>query len=333
MRKKFIFAGIALGAVLSVGTIGYWFIGDKHHSLLDSLYMTIITISTIGYGEIISLTGNPGGRLFTIFVALSGIGVLFYMLTNFTAFVVEGELKDSFWRRKMEKMAGNLEDHFIVCGAGSVGAHIVNELDATKRPYVIVDVDKSNIEKLSKALRSQIIIEDDATDNSTLLRAGIDKAIGLFAVTGDDNQNLVICLTAKQLKPDVKVVAECYEIKNIEKMKKAGADAVVSPNFIGGLRMASEMVRPTVVSFLDMMLRDKEKNWRIEEMTVPSSFAGKPISAVDLGRCHSLLLLAVRTTDGVTYNPPADFVLEEGNSLIFMSTPEDKHRLGRILSP
>ena len=331
--RKFILAGMALATILVIGTIGYWFIGEKQYSFLDSFYMTIITISTIGYGEIIHLSGNPTGRVFTIFIALSGIGILFYIITNFTAFVVEGELKDSFWRKKMEKMAKNFKDHYIVCGIGIVGVHIVNELYATKRPYVVVDISRNNIEKLSETLRAEVFIEDDATDNNALLKAGIEKAKGLFAVTGDDNQNLVICLTAKQLNPDVRVVAECNEIKNNQKMMKAGADSVVSPSFIGGLRMASEMIRPTVVSFLDMMLRDKDKNLRIEEILVPDSFVGKRVSALNLKEFPSVLLLAIRTKDDLIYNPSKDYIIQHENTLIFMGTPEERQKFERILYP
>ncbi|MHA1939797.1 MAG: potassium channel family protein, partial [Candidatus Thorarchaeota archaeon] len=199
--RRFILAGLVLIGVLSVGTAGYWLIGERQPSFLDSLYMTVITISTIGYGEIIQLSDNPTGRVFTIFIALGGISVLFYIITNFTAFVIEGDLKDSFWRRKMEKMAKDFRDHYVVCGLGTVGTHIANELSATRRPYVIVDTDKGNLERLPDDFRNQVFIEGDATDDNALLKAGIERAKGLFAVTGDDNQNLVVCITARQLNP------------------------------------------------------------------------------------------------------------------------------------
>lgn len=331
--KRFTSAGIALVVILSVGTMGYWFVGGKQHPFLDCLYMTVITISTIGYGEIIDLSGNPAGKVFTIFIALSGIGILFYIITNLTAFVVEGELKDSFWRKKMEKMADNLKDHYVVCGIGTVGVHIVKELYATQRPYAMVDIDKNSLERLPETFRNQVFIEGDATDNDALSKAGIAKAKGLFAVTGDDNRNLVICLTAKQLNPDIKVVAECNEIKNDQKMRKAGADSVVSPSLIGGLRMASEMIRPGVVSFLDKMLRDRKKNLRIEEIPVSASLAGKSISELNLRRFPSLLLLAVKTEDDSAYNPGDDYVIREGNVLIFMGTPEERQKLEKIFYP
>ncbi|WP_340138011.1 TrkA family potassium uptake protein [Dissulfurispira thermophila] len=188
------------------------------------------------------------------------------------------------------------------------------------------------MEKILEIFHEKVYIEGDATDSDTLLKAGIMEAKGLFAVSGDDNQNLVISLTAKQLNPNIRVVARCHDLKNMEKMKKAGADAVVSPTFIGGLRMASEMVRPTVVSFLDIMLRDKEKNLRVEEIPVPESIIGKTIANLQLDKYPNVLLLAVRTKDNWIFNPPEDYLIKPENVLIFMSTPQERQELERIFS-
>ncbi len=329
--KKFAWSGAILLAILVIGTLGYWLIGGRQHSLMDTLYMTVITITTIGFGEIIDLSGNPTGRIFTIFIAISGIGVLLYVVTNFTALVVEGELTKSFRRRKMEKMANNSKEHYIVCGLGSVGFHIISELYSTKRPHLIVDVNKNNIERALELFQDEVFIEGDATDNATLLKAGIEKAKGLFAVTGDDNQNLIISLTAKQLNPNLRVVARCNEIKNSEKIKKAGADAVVSPTSIGGLRMASEMIRPAVVSFLDIMLRDREKNLRVEEVAVPHSFVGETLVTLNLNRFTHTLLLAIRAKQDWIYNPPDNHVITPENTLVFITTPEERNELERYL--
>lgn len=329
--RKFIIAAIALAVVLVTGTAGYYVVGGQRYSLLDCLYMTVITISTIGFGEIIDLSASPAGRVFTIFIALSGVGVLFYIITNFTAFVVEGELKESFRRRKMEKLAQHYKDHFIVCGIGSVGLNIVHELNATHRPFIIVDINKENIDRYLEMNQGQVYIDRDATDNNSLLLAGIDRARGVFAVTGDDNQNLVISLTARQLNPRIRVIARCNEIRNSDKMKKAGADSVVSPNFIGGLRMASEMIRPSVVTFLDTMLRDKDINLRIEEVSVEPASAGKPLSALNLKKYPGVLLLAVKAKGGWIYNPADNYVVGSDDVLVFMTTPGERGELEKLL--
>jgi voltage-gated potassium channel len=329
--RRFVWGAVILLAIVLIGTVGYWFIGGRQYSFVDTLYMTVITITTIGFEEVIDLSGNVGGRIFTIFIAISGIGIMAYIVTNITALVVEGELTESFRRRRMEKIAGNYKGHYIVCGLGRVGCYIANELHATRRPHVVVDVNKKNIESSLESFHDEVFIEGDATDSNTLLRAGVEKAAGLFAVTGDDNQNLVVSLTAKQLNPKLRVVARCNDMRNSQKMKKAGADAVVSPCAIGGLRMASEMVRPTVVSFLDIMLRDKEKNLRVEEWPVPKSFVGRPISALNLKRCSHTLLLAVRTKEDWVYNPSENYVIDQNNTLVFMTTPEGRDELAGFL--
>ena len=293
------------------GTVGYWLLGGRQDSLLDDLYMTAITITTVGYGEIVDLSDNPPGRLFTMLIAVSGIGVLFYVVTNLTASAVEGELTKSFRRKRMEKAARNSSGHYIVCGIGSVGYHIVNELSDTKRPYVLVDLSMDSIERALETFHDATFVEGDATENNILLTAGIQQAKGLFAVTSDDNQNLVISLTAKDLNPNIRVVARCNAPEHSHKMRRAGADTVVSPGFIGGLRMASEMVRPTAVSFLDTMLRDKEKNLRVEEIAVPDPFVGRTVSDLNLKRYPHFLLLAVRTAEDWVYNPSDDYIIKQ----------------------
>ena len=328
--RRLIWAGIGLVLILVMGTIGYWLIGGREHSFVDALYMTVITITTIGFQEVIDLSGNPGGRVFTIFIAVCGIGVMLYFITNLTAFVVEGEVTESFRRRKMAKKASNSKDHYVICGTGEIGFHIVSELSATRRPHVIVDVNRRSIDRVLEAFPDEVFVEGDATDNNVLLKAGILKARGVFAVTGDDHHNLIVSLTAKHLNPNVRVVARCNEMKNQERMRKAGADAVVSPSLIGGLRMASEMIRPAAVSFLDVMLRT-EGNLRVEEVAVPHSFVGKTISALNLREYRQILLLAVKTNGDWLYNPPDDYVLQPENTLIFMATPEGRFDLEKIL--
>jgi voltage-gated potassium channel len=331
IRKNLGLAAFLMGTLL-VGTVGYAIISKGQYSLLDCLYMTVITITTIGYGEVIDLSHNPAGRVFTMFIAFSGIGIATYLFSSITALMVEGRLKEVFWRRKMEKNTEKLRKHYIICSAEDVGFYVSNELHSTQRSYVIIDTDKTKVEKALKTFHDLLFIEGDATDNDVLLKAGIREAAGLFAVTGDDNQNLVISLTAKQLNPGLRIVAKCNDLKNLEKIKKAGADAVVSPSFIGGLRIASEMIRPTAVSFLDIMLRDREKNLRVEEITIPESFADRPLKALNLTRHPNFLLLAIRGKEDWVYNPPEDTIFKQGNILVFMITPGERLQLESIFA-
>lgn len=328
---RMFWAGTALLCIIVIGTAGYWLIGGNRYSVIDSLYMTVITITTIGFTEVIDLSNSPGGRVFTMFVAVAGIGVMAYAVTNLTAVVVEGQLTMSLKRRHMENLARKTRGHYIICGLSSFGQHIINEMRATKRATVIIDNDRGKIEKAIESFRDDVFIEGDATGDEVLKKAGIFKATGLFAVTGDDNQNLVISITAKQINPSIRVVVECINVNNEEKMKKAGADAVISPSYIGGLRMASEMVRPAVVSFLDIMMRDRDKNLRIEEIPVGERHTAKTISTLGIKNYSHSLLLAVRTGTGWTYNPPEQHVVKSGDILVFMTTPEGRTILENFL--
>ncbi|MBF0609232.1 MAG: NAD-binding protein [Magnetococcales bacterium] len=316
---------------MSVGTTGYRLFGGSKYSLADCAYMTFITISTIGYGEIVDIAHKPGGRVFTMFIAFFGIGVLSYMLSNFTAFVVGGELKEAFWRKRMENKIKALSSHYIVCGVEGDGFYILNEIYTTSRPCVVIEIDKKRIERVLEMFHAQVVIEGDATDNNVLLSAGIERAKGLFAAAGDDNVNLVVSLSAKQLNPEIKVVARCKELKNLSKMKKAGADVVVSPHFIGGMRMASEMFRPTVVSFLDMMLRDKDKNLRIEDVVVPEDVTPRTVASLHLKRYPTCMLLAIKTTqERWIYNPPEHQMINPGDTLVIMTTPGERIELRKM---
>jgi voltage-gated potassium channel len=332
IRRKALIAGGLLVLVLAVGTAAYKYIGGEKATLLDSLYMVVITIATIGYGEIIDLSHSPGGRIFTMFLSFAGIGIMTYIMMSLTAFVVEGELNEAFRRRKMEKRIEKLRGHYIVCGADGVGTHVARELLATQRAYIVVDVDREKIERLHGGEDGPAFVVGDATDNETLEKAGIGRALGLFAVTGDDNQNLVISLSARQLNPKIRVVARCEDARNSEKMHRAGADSAVSPTRIGGLRIASEMLRPAVVSFLDVMLRREDLALRIEELAVPEAMVGRKLATLELHRFQKLLLLAVRTGHGWTYNPPRDYVMQAGETLVFMGSPEEREQLEQVLS-
>ena len=250
-----------------------------------------------------------------------------YAFSVVTALIVEGNLTDSFRRRKMEKKIATAEHHLIVCSAERVGMHIVNELAATQRPFVVIEQRQERIDSLLESWPDALFLQGDPTDNATLQQAGIERASGLFATEDDDNRNLVICLSAVQLNPDLRIVSHARETKNIDKMKRAGAASVISSEQIGGLRMASEMSRPAVVSFLDLMLRDKKKNLRIEEVAVPARLAGKAIQDLNLKRHRDLLLMAIREGSEWVYNPQETQRVTDSTVLIFMGSPEARIKL------
>ncbi|KAA3595570.1 MAG: potassium channel protein [Calditrichaeota bacterium] len=323
---RFFFAFGILISIILIGTFGYYYIDDARFTLLECFYMTMITISTIGYGEVVEVQ-TTSARLFTIFIAFSGIGGFTYILSNITALVIDGEIKNTFRKIKMEKKIEKLHGHFIICGDNKIGEHIAKELDNTKRPFVVVDVSDEKLKVFIERHPDGCYIKGDATQNSVLEDAGVENAYGLFASTGNDNQNLVICLTAKHLNPNLKIISSCDNLEYDPKLRQAGADGVITPKFIGGLRMASEMIRPTVVSFLDTMLRDQDKNLRIEEIVIKDKFIGKEIREIGLRDFPATLVLALKRDSNWLYNPLREQKLKKGDTLVVMTNPEERVEL------
>jgi len=319
IKLSFIGSAVALAAVLSIGTVGYRIIGGPEYSLLDCFYMTFTTIATIGFGEIIDMSHKPEGRIFTVIIAVFGIGAFLNLFSTTTAYILEGDMNQALRRRRMHKLIDQLRDHYIICGIGRVGGNVALELSHTARDFVGVDASTPALERYEEKFPDHLYLLGDGGDDDILLKAGIKHAAGVFAVTGDDNQNIVIALTAKQLNPRVRVVARCHEVRNIDKARKAGADATVSPDFTGGLRIASAMVRPTVVSFMDEMLKSNE-NLRVEEIRVPDGFSGRRLDQFGAAS-RDFLFVAVRELGEWQFNPPPEFMVKPGHILVVIATP------------
>lgn len=319
-------AGLIL-LVLAVGVLGYMYIGGESYGVLDAIYMTVITLTTVGYGEVIPLDGHAGGRIFTIALLVLGAGIFVYFFSSLTAFLVDGNLDRILWRRRMRRALNVLDKHYIICGGGRTGRHMIRELLETERPFVLVDIDEAGARALAEEFKRDFpIVIGDATDDDVLRQAGIERAIGLCVSTSVDKDNLLVTMTARMIRPDLRIVARCAELRSVQKLQRAGADAVVSPYVIGGLRLVSELVRPDAVSFLDTMLRDKEKRLRIEEVALREGSAaiGRTLGALRRDPIAGLLIIAVRETrsDRWTFNPPDELRLEPGLALVFMSSPE-----------
>ncbi len=315
-------AGMLL-ACLATGTLGYKLI--EGWSLFDSLYMTVITVGTVGYGETHPL--STGGRVFTMFLILGGIGLFTYGFSTIAAVVIEGEMSVAFRRRRMEKAIKGLSDHFVVCGAGHTGGVICAELKKTGRSFVVVDRDEETISKLRERLGEDFLhVVGDGSEDEVLLRAGVERAAGVFAVLATDQDNAFVVLSAKGLNPKARVLACQKSLGVRDKLLRSGADGVVDPEFIGGLRLASEMIRPVTVGFLDSMLREKGSNVRFDEIAVPgdSALVGRPIDEVKGAQGDAPLLVAVIApgSDRYEINPPVGRRVAGGDRLVLIGETE-----------
>lgn len=330
---------IALGLILMVyatGTVGYYILGGGSWSWADCAYMTVISITTVGYSEVLKeMHTVPYARLFTSLLLVSGAGVALYAVSMLTTFLVEGEFLDIRRRRRMDKRIRKMTNHIIVCGAGRTGMHVIAELAATNWPFVVIDTDEHIGERCREACgRSVEYLLGDAIDDHVLVDAGIDKAYGVVAGLPEDKDNLYVVLTARGMNPKLRIIAKAVDPRAEAKLRVAGADSVVSVNRIGGVRLASEMIRPSVVTFLDVMMRDKDKNLRFEEIRVPegSTLVGRRLADSDLRKERKLLVVAVTgPEEGVyTYSPGPDFVLRAGMTLVLIGETESVARLREL---
>jgi voltage-gated potassium channel len=327
-------SALLVALVFMIGMVGFYAIGRSEAGLVDAFYMTSITLTTIGYGEVVPVE-TTAAKVFTSLYAIVGFGLFVYLFSNVTAFMVEGGLDRYLWDRKMHRTIEKLKDHSVVCGAGNTGRHIVAELLETGRPFVLIDRDAEVVRLLHQQLGASFpAVIGDATDDDVLRAAGVPRASGLVACTTSDNDNLVITLSARLLAPKLRIVSRCVDEREQTKIRRAGADAVVLLNRIGGIRMVSEMVSPHVVTFLDVMLRDQERRIRVDEVQVP---ADSPMTGTTVGQLHQhkikdLLVVALRDADGTwRYNPEEHEPINPGMAIIFMGTPEARTALERLL--
>lgn len=332
--KKRIFLSITIFVlVIIIGAVGFKILGGEEWSLLDSLYMTIITLSTVGYGEVYDISANPAARIFAAVFIILCLGTIAFAVSSITSFIVEGELKSILGRKKMEKEIAKLKDHYIVCGTDETAQTIIQELVQTQKDFVVIEPLQEQIEKLS-AFGDLLLIHGDPTEDNILISAGIEKARGILLSLPTDEANLFVTLTARSLNPRIRIVTKGIAVKSHKKMMKAGSDAVISPTFIGGMRMVSEMIRPSVVSFLDMMLRERERVLRFEEVQVKkeSSLVGQTLGQAGLEAKTNALIVAVRRegSQDFEFNPKKDTEIRENDTLIFIATPEMVHELEKI---
>ena len=327
--RRIYYAAAAVAAALLAGTTG--FVVIEGYPWFDAFYMTVITLFTVGYGEIHPL--SFGGRVFNTGLILFG-GVVFLMAVGaFTQSIIELELNHFFGKRRLRIMVDKLKDHYIVCGYGRVGRGAAEELKAAGVPFVVIDNDEARVER---AIRNGLVaVLGDCTQDEPLREVGIDHAAGLIATLKTDADNLFLILSARTLNAKLHLSARVSEEEAETKMRRAGADAVFAPYTITGARMAQALLRPHVHQFIDFTTRRTGLDVGIEQVEVPaaSKFTGKTLEQTGLRRDLGIIVLAIKKKGGaMQFNPPAEAEISAGDFLIVMGENPSLRKLEKLLS-
>ena len=313
----------ALGFVLTlvvIGTVG--FVRFPGWDLSDALYMTIITLSAVGYQEVHPL--DEAGRGLSIFLIVGGVTALGVWFAIITSAIVEMDLTHTLRKRRMMKALAKLRNHVVVCGAGRMGRQVVKELVKSRIPYVVIEREPNHAKLVREIDEDAPIIEADATHDETLVEAAIGRASGLIAALSADTDNLFVCLTARDLQPGLTIVTRAYDEDSMSKLHKAGADHVISPNISGGIRMASMLLRPQVMSFLDVVTRGEDLELLLEQVPVPedSPLNGHTLAEAQIPQKTGLVVLAIKhgeeRRDPFIYNPGPSEQVRAGDVLIVL---------------
>ena len=329
LTRRFLFIILAITATLLTGTAGFTLI--EGWPPFDAFYMTLTTMTTVGYGEIHEL--SKAGRVFNSFLIVFGVTTIFIAIGAMTQTIIELEFGDLLGKRRNKRMIDKLTDHYIICGYGRVGRGAANELLHAGAPFVVVDIDPERVERAMT--EGMLAVAADSTRDESLRQVGIDRARGLVAALATDADNLFVLLSAKGLNSKIFVAARAAEEGAEEKMRRAGADAVFAPYSITGHRLAQSLLRPHVVQFLDFTTKEVGEDIAIEQVRVSdaSQMATRTIREMQLGRDVGVIVMAIRKADGqMIFNPPADTGVHGGDYLIVMGRPGNLRTLETLLA-
>jgi len=327
LRRRLILIGIAIAAVLSGGTVGFMLI--EHYPVFDAFYMTLTTVTTVGYAEIRGL--SHAGRVFNSFLILFGVTTIFLAFGAMTQTAIELELNQFFGKRRVRSMIDKLEGHIILCGFGRVGRGAAEELRKAGASFVVIDNNDERVERAMKA--GMLAVLADASRDETLRDVGIARAKGLIATLASDADNLFVILSAKTLNPNLQLSARIAEEASEQKMRRAGADFVFAPYDSTGHRMAQALLKPHVLQFLDFTTQ-KGVEVGIEQVrvTAQSAFAGRTLAEIYHGREAGVVILALRKVSGeMLANPALDVRMDAGDHLIAMGEAANLHKLEQLL--
>lgn len=326
--KRIKWAIIFLLSVFVVGIGGYMVI--EGWNFFDSLYMVVITLATVGFGEIHPLTFH--GRIFTIVLILVWAGIGFYALSNIIQPIIEGGIRKVLGRKKLEKEIRNLKDHYIVCGFGRMGSYISRELRNASVSYIIIEKDEYLREKLER--ENYLYLYGNASEDEVLIEAGVKKARGLVAVVASDADNVYITLTARQLNPNLFILARSTNESSERKLQQAGANKVISPYQMGAVRMVQAILRPAVLDFIEIAFHGKSMELQCEEFLVKpnSSLVGSSLQEAEIRKNLGVIIVAIKETSGkMVFNPSREVRINAGDTLITLGEKKDLVRLEKIL--
>jgi voltage-gated potassium channel len=315
--------------LVSLGTAGYMSI--EGWRFLDAFYMTVITLATVGFQEVHDL--SDAGRLFTILLIVVGVSVLGYTVGKLAQIMFEGEFQRFLGRKKVEKTIEELRDHYIVCGYGRIGSLICREFAAKPIPFVVVENDPEVIEKLTED--NVPFLRGNATEDETLLKAGIKRAKGIVSVVTSDTENVYITLTARGLNPDLFILARSGESGSEIKLKRAGANKVISPYHIGGSRMAQAILRPNVVDFIEIATGREHLDLQMEEIFIPekSPFVGQNLKDAGLRKDTGVIIVGIKQVSGkMVFNPESTSMIAAQDTLIVLGKPASIAKLENLVS-
>ena len=327
LRRRLIIALALVLFIVSFGTIGYMVV--EGWNFQDSLYMTVTTLTTVGYREVRELTSV--GRWFTIILIIGGVGTMLYALSAGAKVLMEGEFQEVLGRRRLEKKMKELRDHYIICGYGRMGKIIVRELKSEKVKFAVIEKNAIIHEK-----EEAFLIIGDATQDELLKEVGIERAKGLITVLPTDAENLYVVLSAKGLNPNLFIVARAGEEGSEQKLLRAGADRVISPYHIGGLRIAHTVLKPAVVDFLELATQSGNIDLQLEEISIPdvSRFSGLSLDQCGFGKELGVIIVAIKKTSGdMQFNPTFRTLIEPGDTLIALGETSKLRVLEEMIAP
>ncbi|MBF2058383.1 MAG: potassium channel protein [Cyanobacterium sp. T60_A2020_053] len=331
LRWELITGSVLFGGILLTGTLWYWLV--EGWSLIDSAYMTVITLSTVGFGEIRPL--NSRARLFTMILIIMGIIVFGYLVNRFTEALLQGYFQEGIRLKKRKKVIDKLDNHYILCGFGRMGFHVARELYAENISFLIIDSGEEELEKAQQL--GYLVVQGDATLDECLLEARVESALCLIAALSSDADNLYTLISAKALNPNIRAIARANSEEAVKKLERAGADAVVSPYVTGGKRLAAAALRPQIMDFVDGILSGGQRSFYLEEFLLDEKNCpslGQTLMEAQLRSRSGALVVAIRTKEGdLLPGPTGENILRAGDSLICMGTAEQLRTLNHILGP